>query len=104
MTASDGAPRAIESLYVEVEAKGSRLAKTFGWLTRLLGGALLGEVGVQPSAVVSIRSRGDDALVYQEIYRIGMPDAIAAKERFESELRTLTVAEFKEQYGPLQTS
>lgn len=99
MKMDSGERRAAESLYAVVEATGSRLARTFGWVSRFLGAALGGIAEVQPTAVVRIRSRRDDAIVYEEEYRFALSGAIAAKERFEEELRTLTEQQFKERYG-----
>ena len=95
------ARRADESLYAVVEKAGSPLARTFGWVARAAEAALGGGGGVEPTAVLRIRSRGSDAVVYEEVYRFGLSDAIAAKDRFEEELGTLTEQEFKERYAAL---
>ena len=94
----DTARRAHESLYAVVEKAGSPLARTFGWVGRAAEAALGGGGNVEPPAVLRIRSREDDSVVYEQVYRFGLSDAIAAKERFEEELRTLSEQEFKERY------
>ncbi len=90
-------PPAAESLYVEVELKGSRSSRAFWWPIRILGAVLEG-VNVEPPAVLRIRSRFDDMVIYEEKYRFGLPEAKAAKERFENELRTMTMEQFKDRY------
>ncbi len=90
---------ASDHLYAELEVVDPRLGPLghgLRWLFAMIVGAL--GIPYSPRAVVSVRGRDDDQVLYEERYFFGQ-DAIAAKERLDENLSSTTLEQFKEMYA-----